>query len=142
MTGGNTEPALAEVRYTANFAVNLDGISEFWDENGFPEGFSRLLDELTDVVVVNLERHPRMGRPFMSRQPESVEAQVVADRLQARFGTDNMLAEIREYVTAEYLVLYTVVAHQRGGSTVVHLLAIKHHKQLSFDFDRLWTTGP
>jgi hypothetical protein len=142
MTGGNTEPVLAEVRYTASFAVNLESISAFWDENGFPESYDRLLDELTDAVVANLERHPRMGRPFMSHRPESVEAQTFGDRLQARFGTDNMLSEVREYVMAEYLVLYTVVADQQDRLIVVHLLAIKHYKQLSFDLERLWTTGP
>jgi hypothetical protein len=142
MAGDNNEPVLVEVRYTANFAANLQSIFEFWDNNGFPEGDDRLLDELIDVVVTNLERHPRMGRPFMSRRPESVEAQTVAERLQARFGANDLLAEVREYVMAEYLVLYTTVSNQHDASAMVHLLAIKHHKQLSFDFERLWTAAP
>jgi hypothetical protein len=39
---------------------------------------------------------------------------------------------VREYVAGDYLNLYVVIER------VVYLLSIKHHRQLSFDFDRFW----
>jgi hypothetical protein len=126
---------LAEIRYTANFAANLEGIAAFWDESEFPQGYDRLLDELTDVVLTHLERHPRMGRPFMSRQPESVEAQMVFERLQRLLASHKPTPNVREYVMDDYLVLYSVHDSRPDQTPIVHLLAIKHHKQLSFWFE-------
>jgi hypothetical protein len=40
--------------------------------------------------------------------------------------------ELREYLFADYLVLYVQF------DEVIHLLSIKHHRQLSFDFQMLW----
>jgi hypothetical protein len=130
--------ALVEVRYTANFEANLQSIEAFWIENEFPQGYDRLLDELIDTVVVNLERHPRMGRPFMSRQPNSVEAQTRHERLQAKLASADQPADLREYVMTDYLVLYAVLGPAANGTSTIYLLSIKHHKQLSFDFERLW----
>jgi len=48
-----------------------------------------------------------------------------------------LLAEpdgLREYVMGHYLVLYT----QIDGN--VHLLSIKHHRKLSFDFEAHWSS--
>jgi hypothetical protein len=39
---------------------------------------------------------------------------------------------LREYLHGDYLILYTLI-----GSTV-YLLSIRHHRQLSFAFARLW----
>ena len=133
MASDEKEP-LAEIRYTANFAANLEGIAAFWDESGFAEGYDQLLEELTDVVLTHLERHPRMGRPFMNRQPESIEAQMALARLQRLLGSYKQSAEVREYVMDDYLVLYSVRESRPDPHVVVHLLAIKHHKQLSFWF--------
>ncbi len=129
---------MVEVRYTANFEANLQSIEAFWIENDFPQGYDRLLDELIDTVVVNLERHPRMGRPFMSHQPDSVEAQTRHERLQAKLASADQPADLREYVMTDYLVLYAVLGPAADGTSTIYLLSIKHHKQLSFDFERLW----
>ena len=48
-------------------------------------------------------------------------------------------ADMREYVMTDYVVLYAVLDETADRPSVVHLLSIKHHKQLSFDFERLWT---
>ena len=80
----------------------------------------------------NLERHPRIGRNFLQRQNESIEAQTRIQKLDAlliTLGTDTERAEIREYVMTDYLLLYALVGD------VIYLLAIKHHKQLSFDIN-------
>lgn len=139
MTPANeSNPALVEVRYTANFEANLHNIEAFWIENDFPQGYDRLLDELIDTVVVNLERHPRMGRPFLSRQPDSVEAQARYERLQTKLASADQPAAMREYVMTDYLVLYAVLGPAAGTASTIYLISIKHHKQLSFDFERLW----
>lgn len=132
-------PFLVEVRYTANFEANLQSIEAFWIENKFPQGYDRLLDELIDTVVVNLERHPRMGRPFMSRRPESVEAQKQHEVLQTKMAAHDQPAETREYVMTDYLVLYAVLAETAHRPSIMHLVSVKRHKQLSCDFERLWS---
>ena len=130
--------SMVEVRYTANFEANLQGIEAFWAENEFPQGYDRLLDELLDTVVTNLERHPRMGRSFMSRQPESIEAQKLHEKLQAKMAAHDQPADLREYVMTDYLVLYAILEATTDRLSTLYLVSIRHHKQLSFDFERLW----
>jgi hypothetical protein len=134
------EPATSavEVRYTANFEANLQSIEAFWTENAFPQGYDRLLDELLDTVVTNLERHPRMGRSFMSRQPESIEAQRPHENLQAKMAAHDQPTDMREYVTTDYLVLYAILKATADKPSALYLVSIKHQKQLSFNFGRLW----
>ena len=123
---------MIEVRYTDNLKTNLLDIEAFWDENQFPQGFDRLVDELTEPVIPNLTRHPRMGRNFLQRPPKSVETLARRQKLDAllhTLDTSTETAEAREYVMTDYLLLYALV----GG--VVYLLALKHHKQLSFDIN-------
>lgn len=131
-------PSLVEVRYTANFEANLQSIEAFWTKNEFPRDYDRLLDELLDTVVTNLERHLRMGRAFMSRQPESIEAQKLHEKLQAKMASHEQRADMREYVTTEYLVLYAILQATANKPSTLYLVSLKQHKQLSFDFGRLW----
>jgi hypothetical protein len=131
-------PEVLEVRYTANFETNLQSIEIFWADNKFPAGYDRLLDELIDTVVTHLERHPRLGRSFMSRSPESVEAQDQLARLQAKMAAYAQPADMREYVMTDYVVLYAVLDATAALPSVIYLVSIKHHKQLSFDLERLW----
>jgi hypothetical protein len=123
---------LIEIRFTENLAANLRHVEAFWDENQFARAFDRLVDELTDSVMPILKRHPRMGRNFLQRQSASVDAAMRAPKIDALLrtrDTDAARAEVREYVMTDTLLLYALV----GG--VIYLLAIKHHKQLSFDID-------
>lgn len=120
-----------DIRYTDNIKANLQGIEAFWEECQFPNGFDRLVDELSEPVIANLKRHPRLGRNFLQRQTQSIDTQARLDKLKALLATldtDTEHAEIREYVMTDYLLLYALVGD------VMYLLAIKHHKQLSFDF--------
>ncbi|MBI5430933.1 MAG: type II toxin-antitoxin system RelE/ParE family toxin [Nitrosomonadales bacterium] len=116
------------VKLTANFERNLEEIAAFLDGAGAPQVYDRLLDDLADTLIPNLERFPAMGRLFLERSVCSVEVGNAITRLQAKLGD----GELREYLFAEYLVLYV----QLGDA--VHLLSIKHHRQLSFDFPSLW----
>ena len=46
--------------------------------------------------------------------------------------TSDPNGELREYLLDDYMVLYA----QFGA--LIYLLAIRHHRQLSFDFHSLW----
>lgn len=119
---------LAAVKLTANFEANLAGIEQFWKQADAPLAYFKLINEVLDTVIPNLERHPRMGRSFLTREIHSVEARTIGERLKTRIGR----GEIRETLTGDYLILYALI-----GDTV-YLLSIKHHRQLSFNFDRFW----
>lgn len=118
-----------QVKLTANFERNLEAIAEFLDLMGAPQVYDGLLDELINILIPNLENFPAMGRPFIERSVRSVEVANALQRLRAKLGD----GELREYLFTDYLVLYA----QFGE--VMHLLSIKHHRQLSFDFQSLWT---
>lgn len=119
------------VQATENFTANLRDISVFWDVREYPAGFDALLAELRQPVIPNLTRHPRMGRHFRNRQPQSVDGLARIQQMDAMLkalGTPGETAEVREYVMTDYLLLYLL------SGTTLHLLAIKHQKQLAFDF--------
>lgn len=118
------------VRITANFYANLDSIRQFLDEQNAAHAFDSLLEELFDKDIPNLERFPEMGRDFLSRQPLSAEGQARAHRIRDDLGSGT---EIREYIHDNYLMLYM------GQGVAIFLLAIRHHRQLSFDLRAHWT---
>ena len=121
------------VKLTANFERNLADIEGFLTEVDAPDG---LLDELLDTVIPNLERFPGMGRLFLNRAVGSVEATNALIALRTKLKA--VLAEpdgLREYVMDHYLVLYVQVVDG------IFLLSIKHHRQLSFDFEAHWAAG-
>ena len=118
------------VRLTANFERNLESIETFLVEAEAPRAYDALLDELIFTVIPNLERFPDMGRSFMNRPVRSVEVINAVRALQAKLRN----GELREYLLSDYLVLYA-----RYDETI-YLLSIKHHRQLSFDFDSHWPT--
>lgn len=121
------------VKLAANFEQNLADIQRFLSEAEAVSAYDALLDELLDTVIPNLERFPRMGRPFLSRAVGSVETTNALTALRTKLAA--LIADadgLREYIMDHYLVLYA----QIGGS--IHLLSIKHHRQLSFDFEAHW----
>jgi plasmid stabilization system protein ParE len=120
------------VKLTANFERNLEEIEVFLLEAEAPQAFDVLLDELTDTVIPNLERFPQMGRLFLERPAQSVEAGNGIDRLTKQLGSIAKDAALREYLMTHYLMLYMQV------SDTVYLLSIRHERQLSFDFASHW----
>jgi plasmid stabilization system protein ParE len=116
------------VKLAANFERNLEAIEAFLDEAGAHQAYDRLLDDLSETLIPNLEHFPAMGRPFLARPVCSVEVANALGRLQAKLRG----GELREYLFADYLVLYAQL------DETIHLLSIKHHRQLSFDFQMLW----
>ena len=119
------------VKLTAHFERNLEAIEAFLIEADAPQAFDALLEELSGTVIPNLQRFPGMGRPFLERPVRSVEAANAVERLVEQLRALDPQGELREYVMTDYLLLY---ARIRG---TVHLLSVRHHRQLSFDFARL-----
>lgn len=120
------------VKFTANFERNLEAVEAFLDVAQAPQAFDALLTELADTVVPNLERFPGMGRPFLDRTLHSVEVSNGVEGLRRKLKRIGTGGELREYVLSHYLVLYA------RFDTTIYFLSIKHHRQLSFDFDSLW----
>ena len=121
------------VKLTANFERNLADIERFLTESEAREGYDALLDELLETVIPNLERFPRIGRPFLAHAARSVETTNALEALRAKSLALTPDAEaLREYILDHYLVLYAQV----GVS--LYLLAIRHQRQLSFDLQSQW----
>ncbi|WP_418315482.1 type II toxin-antitoxin system RelE/ParE family toxin [Piscinibacter sakaiensis] len=123
---------LYRVELTASFLERLEAIEAFLIEADAGSAFDDLLAELRGTVIPNLRRFPRIGRRYLDKPPQSAEALEQLAALPA--GAADAL---REYLHGDYLLLY---ADMKADSTV-YLLSIRHHRQLSFDFARLWPSG-
>lgn len=120
------------VQLTAHFERKLEEIEAFLIEAETPQAFDALLNELTDTVIPNLQSFPGMGRLLLERPAQSVEVANGMARLTQQLRSLAKDGEVREYVMSHYLLLY---ARIKG---TVYLLSIRHHRQLSFDFQALW----
>lgn len=99
-------------------------------EAGATSAYDDLLAELRGEVIPNLRRFPRIGRRYLDRPPQSAEA--LAQLAALPPGAANNL---HEYLTGDYLILYAAAESE----AVVTLLSIRHHRQISFDFAKLWS---
>ncbi len=116
-----------QVELTASFIERLESIEAFLTDAGAPQAYDKLLDGLRRTVIPNLRRFPRIGRRYLDNPPQSAEALA-----QLRALPPGAADALREYLHGDYLMLYT-----QTGSTV-YLLSIRHHRQLSFAFAKLW----
>ncbi|RYF30909.1 MAG: type II toxin-antitoxin system RelE/ParE family toxin [Comamonadaceae bacterium] len=121
--------ALYRVKLTASFLERLEAIEVFLVEAEAGFAFDALVDELRATVIPNLRRFPRIGRRYLANPPQSAEALAQLAALPA--GVPDAL---REYLHGDYLMLYAAAE----ADATVHLLSIRHHRQLSFDFAGLW----
>lgn len=128
---------LYRVELTASFLARLDAIEAFLVEAEAGFAFDDLLVEIRATVIPNLRRFPRIGRRYLANPPQSAEALAQLAALSA--GAPDAL---REYLHGDYLLLYSVVDAPEQTQATVYLLSIRHHRQLSFDFARLWPSGP
>ena len=115
------------VELTASFIERLESIEAFLTAAGAAPAYDKLLDGLRRTVIPNLRRFPRIGRRYLDNPPQSAEALA-----QLRALPPGAADALREYLHSDYLIFYTLT-----GSTV-SLLSIRHHRQLSFAFARLW----
>lgn len=120
---------LYRVELTLSFLERLDAIETFLLEANAGFAFDALLSELRATVIPNLKRFPRIGRRYLATPPQSAEALAQLAALPA--GAPDAL---REYLHGDYLMLYAAAE----ADATVYLLSIRHHRQLSFDFARLW----
>lgn len=120
---------LYRVELTASFLERLDAIESFLVEADAGFAFDDLLAEIRATVISNLRRFPRIGRRYLANPPQSAEA--LAQLAALPTGAPDAL---REYLHGDYLLLYAAMNAQK----TVYLLSIRHHRQLSFDFARLW----
>jgi hypothetical protein len=120
---------LYRVELTASFLECLDAVEAFLlvADAGF--AFDALLAELRASVIPNLSRFPRIGRLYLDNPPQSAEALAQLATL-----PDGAGQALREYLHGDYLMLYTA----SETDATVYLPSIRHHRQLSFDFARLW----
>lgn len=124
---------LYRVELTASFLERLDAIEAFLLQADAGFAFEELLADLRATVIPNLRRFPRIGRRYLAHPPRSVEA--LAQLAALPTGAPDAL---REYLHGDYLMLYTVMDASPQADATVHLLSIRHHRQLSFDFAKLW----
>lgn len=120
---------LFRVELTASFLEGLDVVEAFLLEAEAGFAFDALLAELRATVIPNLSCFPRIGRRYLDNPPQSAEALSQLAALPA--GAAHSL---REYLHGDYLMLYTA----SETDATVYLLSIRHQRQLSFDFSRLW----
>lgn len=123
------EGADYQVELTTSFLERLDAIEAFLTEADAAFAFDDLLGELRTKVIPNLRRFPRIGRRYLDHPPQSAEALSQLAALPA-----GAASSLREYLHGNYLILYA----DAEAATTVYLLSIRHHRQLSFDFARLW----
>lgn len=121
------------VKSTANFERNLEEIEHFLPATETPQAFDGLLDDLLETVIPNLERFPEMGRPFLRQRIGSVEVTNAVTEMKEKLATLTPDRDaIREYMLRHYLMLYGIIGE------AIYLLAIRHQRQLSFDFQGHW----
>ena len=122
------EPAY-RVELTASFLERLESIEAFLREADALQAYDALLAALRDTVIPHLRRFPRMGRHYLDQPPQSAEAIAQLGRLPAGAAVG-----LRVLGSGGCLILYA----EKKKSATVYLLSIRHHRQLSFDFARLW----
>ena len=117
------------VELTASFLERLNAVESFLTEVDAAFAFDDLLAGLRATVIPNLARFPRIGRRYLDNPPQSSEALAQLATLPA-----GAAGALREYLHGDYLILYAALE----AGAVVYLLSNRHHRQLSFDFARLW----
>ncbi len=116
-------------RVTANFERNLRDIRSFLAAAGAEFEFDRLIAHLSDEVVPTVEQFPDLGTDFLAKSPLSVKGRALFERIARQAGEK---LSIRQLTDGEYILLYAV------EKDAVCFLAIRHHRQLSFDFTAHW----
>src|SRR5438045_3773221 len=86
-------PARVTVRLTANFERDLEKIRAFLGEHDADSTFARLVEDLFDHVIPNLETFPSLGIDFLNRVPASLQGQIKLADLTSRLGEDANLRE-------------------------------------------------
>ena len=115
----------AEIRITRNFEDNLDRIREFLLQVSPEQAAQRLTILEREVVAACslLAAHPAIGRSLHGATNRKLD--LALRQLQARTKALGA-GELREWIVGEYTLLYA------GSAEAVHLLALKHQRQLAY----------
>lgn len=124
-------PRARSVLLTGNLDRDLAAIREFLSQAGAASEFDELVERLAREIVPNLQRFPEMGADFLARAPLSADGLALFEDVVKSAGAGSG-ASVRQLMTGDYLILYLL----KEGS--IYLLAIKHHRQLSFDLAAHW----
>lgn len=124
---------LHAVKLAASFLACLESIETFLTEADAAHAYDDLLTMLRAEVIPNLRRFPNMGRRYLDQPPRSVEALAMLTMLATL--SPGAADGLRVYLAGDYLILYVI---DQAGS-VTTLLSIRHHRQLSFDFGKIWS---
>ncbi|ULA63641.1 MAG: hypothetical protein LZF86_110340 [Nitrospira sp.] len=114
--------------FTENFSANLADLEAFLGLKG-RLAFNRLLDRLFDETIPTHCRFPESGRVFLARTIKSSKAEALTQKLRRLLKKGDSL---RESILDDHLVLYLIRQDR------IVFLAIKHHRQLSFDIKHFW----
>lgn len=117
------------MKLAASFLACLESIETFLAEADAAHAYDDLLAMLRTELMPNLRRFPNIGRRYLDQPPRSVEALALLAALPP--GSADSL---RVYLAGDYLILYVV----DKADSVTTLLSIRHHRQLSFDFGKIW----
>jgi hypothetical protein len=119
----------SQLFFTGNFTANLDEIQSFLSVHG-RSAFQRLLNRLFDDICLQITRFPLSGRSFLGHHAGSAEAEELIEHVGAMLRPGD---DLREFVVDDYVVLYLIRRRR------IYFIAIKHHRQLSFDLRRFWS---
>ncbi|MCC2639718.1 MAG: uncharacterized protein K0S45_131 [Nitrospira sp.] len=114
--------------FTENFSTNLTAIETFLGSDGQP-AFQDLLERLFAETIPTLCRFPQSGRVFLNRAIKSTKAKELTKDLRRLLKKGD---DLRECLMEDHLVLYLVEQNR------IVFLAIKHHRQISFDLKQFW----
>jgi hypothetical protein len=120
---------LYSVELTDSFIERLASIEAFLEEADAAFAYDDLLTGLRGTVIPNLARFPLIGKRYLDQPPQSAEALT-----QLALLPQGSADALRVYLHSDYLILYAVDAVK----LTAYLLSVRHHRQLSFDFGRLW----
>lgn len=119
------------VKASASFEASLNQARQFLTEEGHPQDFDALLDELLTKVVPYLCRFPQIGRPLLDEKAGAVETLTAQEALKLRAAT----LQPRQYVSPSFLLIYATT------TDTVYLLNLRYYRQLSFDLESMWLAG-
>jgi hypothetical protein len=122
-------PGKSPIFATQNFAANLDSIEAFLSGDK-RQTLQSLLKRLFDDICPILAQLPLSGSSFFAHRERSKDAQLLVRRLKRKLEPGD---DLRELGFDDYVLLY-LVRRKR-----IYLVAIKHHRQLSFDLRSFWS---
>ena len=122
-------PRRRAAKATANFRRSLERIESFLAAADAPREFESLVHRLSEDIVPTLEKFPDIGADFLGRAPLSAEGRALFAKVASLLGPGTSL---RQFVFGDYIILYA------ARPDAIYLLAIRHHRELSFDFTGHW----